>query len=337
MYPIVKKIIFLTFSLMLSTVVFSCNKQDHLTTKEKESPETVTGQDTVRVGLRLAGYRSELKEKFTREDYPFCYENVHFAYDRGGRTFFQTKTTFPEYYVCWEEGEMDTIPATNTLIKLLQAEEVNGEIYGINIAREAMVGCPAGPVKEDRRILYESDIIAIHKVITRAKEEGIIRRDDYKIFQMLEQDNVFCTNERAKNIVRMMDGVCLEVHHFNVHWPLDKGKIKIADVVEGAVWTLNQVNANGDSLEYVFYYGPFKGKDCDDYIPNVFKGWLQKFWKGGLPKYESRMIYHLNAFQHACGSSRPVAPESDSYSVMGCTKWLIKELNPWMNSNDQND
>jgi len=300
-------------------------------TPEDPTSEEITKYDTIRVGLRLASYRDVLRKDYTVDDYPFCYNHVCFAYDRGGRSCFKTKITLPEYYIWWEEGEMDTVPATNPLIQTIKAEEADGEIYGFDIAREAMCGCPAGPIKEDRRILYESDVVAIRKVIKQAKKEGIIRRDNYKIIQMLEQDNVFCTNERAKNIVRMMDGACLEVHQFNVYWPLDEGRLKIADVIEGAKWTLNQVNTQGDSLEYIFYYGPYKGKDCDDYkSEDLFKNWLRRFWYAGLPKYEKRMIYHLNAFPHDCGASRPVAPEADPYSVMGCTKWLIKELNPWM-------
>ncbi|WP_347840180.1 hypothetical protein [uncultured Draconibacterium sp.] len=320
--------------------IISCKAEvvnpENGTENEEEVEQTVNiSTDTVRVGLRLASYRDDLKADFTHADYQFCYDNVHFAYDRGGRNSFKTRVTFPEYYICWEEGEMDTNPATNPLVQMLKAEEREGEIYGVNIAREAMVGCPEGPIPVDRRILFESDMVAIRKVINEAHEKGILKRNDYKIIQMLEESNVFCNNERAKEIVRMMDGVCLEVHHFNVHWPLDEGKIKRSEVVEGALWTLDQVNIHGDSLEYVFYYGPFIGKDCAEYTPNIFKAWLQKFWQAGLPKYNDRMIYHLNAFKHACGSSRPVAPESDPYSVMGCTKWLIEELNPWMKKSTQ--
>jgi len=299
-------------------------------TPEDPTSEEITKHDTIRVGFRYVYYEDDLRKNFTVNDYPFCNEHVYFASDRGGRYCFKTRIILPEYYIWWKEGEMDTIPATNPLVQFFKTVEASCEIYGVYIAREAMVGCPAGPITDDRRILYESDVEAIRKVIKLAKKEGILRRDNYKIIQMLEQDNVFCTNKRAMNIVRMMDGACLEVHHFNVHWPLDKGKIKIADVVEGAKWTLNQVNTQGDSLEYVLYYGPFKGKDCDDYTPNLFKSWLSQFWHAGLPKYEKRMIYHLNAFKYGCGASRPIAPESDPYSVLGCTKWLIEELNPWM-------
>ncbi len=324
------------YCLLISLLfVYSCHT-DNLDKPIEELPDEESNTDaeistdTVRVGLRLASYRDDLAADFTYADYQFCYNNLHYAYDRGGRIFFKTAITFPEYYICWEEGEMDTNPVTNPLIQMLKAEEMAGEIYGVNIAREAMAGCPEGPIPVDRRILYESDMVAIRKVIKEAHEQGILRRNDYKIFQMLEESNIFCTNERAKDIVRMMDGVCLEVHQFNTHWPLDKGKIKRSEVVEGALWTLDQVNIHGDSLEYVFYYGPFIGRDCAEYTPNIFKAWLLKFWEAGLPKHHKRMIYHLNAFKHACGETRPVAPESDPYSVLGCTKWLIKTLNPWM-------
>ena len=330
-----KNVFLLLFFVQFSFFAYSNNKNEIVydggdSTMEDPILKVITKYDTIRVGFRYVYYEDDLRKNFTVNDYPFCNEHVYFTSDRGGRSCFKTKTILPEYYIWWEEGKMDTIPATNPLVQFFKTVEASCEIYGVYIAREAMCGCPAGPIKEDRRILYESDMVAIRKVIKRAKEDGILRRDNYKIIQMLEQDNVFCTNERAKNIVRMMDGACLEVHHFNVHWPLDKGKIKIADVVEGAKWTLNQVNTQGDSLEYVLYYGPFKGKDCADYTPDLFKSWLQQFWQAGLPKYEKRMIYHLNAFKYRCGASRPIAPESDPYSVLGCTKWLIKELNPWM-------
>ncbi len=288
----------------------------------------------MRVGLRLAGYREDVRKNLSLSDYPFCYQNLDYLYDRGARGLFKTITTYPEFYISWEEGETDTNPKTNPLVQLLANEEAKGEIYGVNIAREAMLGHPAGPISEDRRILYESDVPVLRKVIADAYEQGILKRKDYKLIQMLEEDNIFCNNERAKNIVKMLDGVALEVHHFNVHWPLDKGKIKIKDVVEGANWTLNQVNENGDSLEYVFYYGPFKGKDCEDYYPNVFQDWLYQFWAAGLPKIHPHMIYHINAFPHACGSSIPVGPESDPNSILGYTKWLIQELNPGMEQNN---
>jgi len=334
----IKKNAFIILLISIQLLFFACgnNKNEIISdggdsTAEDSISKVITKHDTIRVGLRLfTDYYDDLIKDYTVEDYLFCYNHVYFAYDCGESNCFKTKTTLPEYYIWWEEGEMDTVPATNPLVQFLKKEEASCEIYGVDIAREAMWGCPAGPITADRRILYESDMTAIRKVIKLAKEEGILLRDNYKIFQMLEQDNVFCTNKRAMNIVRMMDGACLEVHHYNVHWPLDEGKIKIADVVEGAKWTLNQVNTQGDSLEYVLYYGPYKGKDCADYTPALFKNWLRRFWYAGLPKYDKRMIYHLNAFKYGCGASRPVAPESDSYSVMGCTKWLIEELNPWM-------
>ncbi|WP_347840179.1 hypothetical protein [uncultured Draconibacterium sp.] len=325
------------YSLLISLLfVYSCqtNNLDEPIEdlpNEEDNTKIEISTDTVRVGLRLAFYWDDLAENYTSEDYSFCSKYIHFCYGKGIWPFVESRLNFPEFYIDWEEGEMDTNPRTNKLVQLIRNDEqAGGEFYGVNIAREAMAGCPAGPIPIDRRILYESDVPAIRKVLKDAHQLGLLKRDDYKIIQMLEESNIFCTNERAQNIVRMMDGACLEVHHFNVHWPLDEGKIKRSEVVEGALWTLDQVNIHGDSLEYVFYYGPFIGKDCAEYTPNIFKAWLQKFWQAGLPKHNDRMIYHLNAFKHACGESRPVAPESDPYSVLGCTKWLIKELNPWI-------
>jgi len=38
------------------------------------------------------------------------------------------------------------------------------------------------------------------------------------------------------------------------------------------------------------------------------------------------MHYYLNTFPHAHGRGRPIGPESDPHSVLGITKWLIREI-----------
>lgn len=321
--------------LIAALFVYSCKSNDlGEQTEELPNQESDTDveirTDTVRVGLRLAFYWDELAADYTPEDYRFCREYIHFCYGQQERKFFKSRLNLPEYYIYWQEGEMDTNPKTHPLIKLIQNDEANGELYGVNIAREVMAGHPTGPISIDQRILYESDVIAIRKLLKEAHQLGLIKRDNYKLIQMCHEPDAFLQITRAADIIKMMDGVCFEVHHFGNLWPLEEGKASPKRVVPGANWVLSNNNIHGEPLEYVFYYGPFIGRDCPEFTPNIFKAWLQKYWEAGLPKHNSRMIYHLNAFKHACGSSRPVGPESDPYSVLGCTKWLIKQLNPWI-------
>jgi hypothetical protein len=91
-------------------------------------------------------------------------------------------------------------------------------------------------------------------------------------------------------------------------------------VARGAKWVLDQ------GLDYIFYYGPYRYKDCDDYTDFLERDWLRSFWDAGLPKHHPNMYYYLNAFPHGCGSQRPVGPESNPYSYIGFAKWLIQEL-----------
>ena len=84
--------------------------------------------------------------------------------------------------------------------------------------------------------------------------------------------------------------------------------------------------ASSQDKDYIFYYGPYKYKDCDTYVDFLEREWLKSFWDKGLPKHHRNMHYYLNAFPHGCGASRPVGPESDPYSYLGFTKWLIQEL-----------
>jgi len=116
-----------------------------------------------------------------------------------------------------------------------------------------------------------------------------------------------------------MEGVCLEVHQFNRHWPLEKGWVKPEPVIRGAKWTL------AEGKEYIFYYGPirWKGKVYYEFLE---RDWLEKYWKAGLPKHHPKMHYYLNLFPNEDGRGRPVGPESDPHSILGFTKWLIEEI-----------
>jgi hypothetical protein len=136
---------------------------------------------------------------------------------------------------------------------------------------------------------------------------------------MVEDSSFFVEDERVHPIIAKMDGVAFEVHQFNVHWPLEKGRSNPEKIVRGARWTLEQ------GKEYILYYGPVIWKS-KDYYAFIERDWLKTFWKAGLPKQHPRMHYYLNTFPHAHGCGRPVGPESNPHSVLGLTKWLIQEV-----------
>lgn len=148
---------------------------------------------------------------------------------------------------------------------------------------------------------------------------GLLKHDNYKLIQMVEHPSFFAENPEAQEIIRSMDGVTYEAHRMNRHWPLETGWSRLGPVVRGARWTLDQ------SIDYIFYYGPLRFKENDDYREFFEREWLQEFWQAGLPKRHPKMHYFLNAFPHE-GSKRPVGPESAPHSNLGLTKWLIGEL-----------
>lgn len=286
--------------------------------------------DATKVAIRCAPWYGKEMREAGSEAYPVCYAQVDMGYDGQEVGLFKTKTIFPEYYVGWEEGEMDTNPATNPLVQYIRRSEEQGTIcFGVKISRETLVGKPAGPVAADERILFSSDVSAIRTVFKAAKTEGILERDDYMLFQMVYEPDVFSDDPVARSIVKMMDGVCLEVHHFNVYWPIvgsksDRSNPK--DVVRGALWVLDQENIHGQPLEYVLYYGPFKGRDCKDYEGDPFRDWLVQYWAEGLPKSHPRITYDLNAFKHDCGSTIAGVPETDDHTILGYCRWLIEQV-----------
>lgn len=265
-------------------------------------------------------------------DYPVCNEHMDYGYSGGEVELFANVTlAFPEYYISWHEGQMETDPGKNDVVKWIvtYGGPKGQNLYGLKIAREVLVGKPPGPIANDPRILFESDIAAIRKVLTDAKNAGILVRDDYKLIQMVEKPNEFAHSTQAQELIKMMDGVCYESHHFGLHWPLSTGRSKPSDVAEGAQWVLSNTNIYGQQLDYVFYYGPYKGYDCSDVNAgdeDPFRLWMEEYWAAGLPKKHPGLIYDFNAFPHHCGSSRPVLPESNPYSTMGCIKWLIEQV-----------
>ena len=154
---------------------------------------------------------------------------------------------------------------------------------------------------------------------TYAEQQGILKHDDYKLIQMVEEPSFFAENESAQAVIQSMEGVAYECHQFNRHWPLETGWSRPDKVVKGAQWTLDQ------GLEYIFYYGPLVWKS-ERYYEFIERDWLETYWEAGLPKHHPGMHYYLNTFPHKDGRWRPVGPESDPHSTLGLTKWLIEEI-----------
>lgn len=240
---------------------------------------------------------------------------------------FKTKRMFFEYYWGLSEARDDLDPEKNFLIKQIQSwESRGGEIEHILICREYRLAiyrghdaAKPGPFEEDTRILFAEDVDNIRELFRNAHEKGLVQHDNYKLIQMVEEPSFFADDRRARAIMQKMEGVAYECHQFNRHWPLETGWSKPKKVIRGAKWTLDQ------GKEYIFYYGPVIWKS-EQYYPFIERDWLRKYWEAGLPKHHPRMHYYLNTFPHAHGRGRPVGPESDPHSVLGFTKWLIKEI-----------
>ena len=77
--------------------------------------------------------------------------------------------------------------------------------------------------------------------------------------------------------------------------------------------------------EYIFHYGPIRWKE-KVYYEFILRDWLQKLWQAGFPKHNSKVRDDQNTFPHADGRGRHVGPETDPHSILGFTKWLIKEI-----------
>ncbi len=241
---------------------------------------------------------------------------------------FKTRRLFFEFYWGLSEARDVLDPEKNLLIRTIREwEEKGGEIEHILICREYRLAiqrghkeAQPGPFPEDTRILFPEDVDNIRKLFRDAHAKGLLRRDDYKLVQMVEHPSFFADDPRAHPIIAKMEGVAYECHQFNRHWPLETGWSKPEPVVRGARWTLDQ------GKEYIFYFGPILWKPSAQYYPFIERDWLQTFWKAGLPKHHPKMHYYLNLFPHDTGRGRPAGPETDPHSNLGFTKWLIEEI-----------
>lgn len=259
-------------------------------------------------------------------NYPFVAEHLDTVMGWPGGDF-KTKQVFFEYYWGLSDERDDLTPKRNGLIRVIRNWEQRGaEVGRILIAREYDLAinrghdeAKPGPFKEDTRILYEQDVDNIRAMFKQAHDQGLLKKDHYQLIQMVQHPSFFADDERVKPIIDKMEGVCLEVHQFGRHWPLDTGWVKPELVVRGAKWTLDQ------GKDYVFYFGPIVWKS-EYYHPFVERDWIRRYWEEGLPKRHPKMHYYLNLFPHAHGRGRPVGPETDPHSVLGFTKWLIHEV-----------
>lgn len=300
------------------------------------------------VGLRLLPHDADQAKqgwlsgignyKDLEGQYPFVAENLDVIW--GPRGCFKTDKGFFEWYLEQDGGdEVNPDPKTSKLVDYIRRAEQSGMdtacgpsptnsvktspqvVQYILICRETGLthrGKP-GPFKQDYRILYPEDVVALRKLFRDAHAAGLLKHDNYKLIQMVEHPCFFAENPEAQKIIQSMDGVVYEAHQFNRHWPLETGWSRPEPVVRGAKWTLAQ------GKEYIFYYGPFRFKETEGYHEFVEREWLYRFWEAGLPKRNPGMHYFLNAFPHG-GCKRPVGPESDPRSNLGMTKWLIREI-----------
>lgn len=257
--------------------------------------------------------------------YPFVVEPLD-VIKGGPHGDFKTKRVFFEHYWGTTPAMDDPDPEKYALIKKIsQAEAQGGSVEHILICREWRLlrkkqpEAKPGPFKEDTRILFAKDVDEIRALFRKGHEQGLLRQDNYKLIQMVEEPSFFAEDARVRPILDKMEGIAYECHQFGRHWPLETGCSKPDPVVRGAKWTLEQ------GKEYIFYYGPIIWK-FEHYYEFVERDWLEKLWKAGLPKHHPKMHYYLNIFPYQHGRRCPVGPETDPHSSLGFTKWLIEEI-----------
>ena len=212
-------------------------------------------------------------------NYPFCADHVDIV--KGWLDGdFKTKRVFFEHY--WGSAAKfdDLDPKKNQLVEKIQNwEEQGGIVEHILICREydlvinrGYKDAKPGPFQEDTRILYEKDIDDIRGLFKKAYEQGLIKHDNYKLIQMVQEPDFFARDKRFQPIMDKVEGIAYECHQFNRHWPLETGWSNPEKVIRGAKWTLAQ------GKEYIFYYGPttWTGGEKNRYYEFVERDWLKK-------------------------------------------------------------
>ncbi len=258
-------------------------------------------------------------------NYPFVAENMDVVTDYKGD--FKTRRGFFEYYWGIDSKGDSLNPEESPLVKHIHGWEADGgEIEHILMCREydlaihrGYKNATPGPFKEDTRILFAEDVDKVRKLFKDAHEKGLLKHDNYKLIQMVQEPSFFAIDKRVHPIIAKFEGVALEVHQFNRHWPLETGWVKPAKVVAGAKWTIEQ------KKEYIFYFGPIMWKE-KRYAPFIEREWMNKYWDAGLPKHDPLVHYYLNTFPNESGRFRPVGPESDPNSTLGFAKWMVEEI-----------
>ena len=212
------------------------------------------------VGLRpLPRYAEDLKSNHggswaglptfeeQKGNYPFAAEHLDVV--KGWLDGdFKTKRVFFEHYWGLSEARDDLDPKKNLLTKVIrQWESKGGVVEHILICREYRLAihrghkdAKPGPFSEDTRILFAKDVADIRMLFRNAHEKGLLKHDNYKLIQMVEDPAFFAEDPRAQAIIEKMEGVAYEAHQFNRHWPLETGWSKPEKVVRGAKWTLDQ-------------------------------------------------------------------------------------------------
>jgi len=282
--------------ILISTVSLAQEKRSKVGIRPypRDSAHEMTGGD------RVAGWKPGIGnyDAMLKAD---DYTALHMDVVKGYNGVFQTKQRFFEHYIHQQGKWVDPNPETSKLVKIIRDNEQKGnEVKHIIICREGWlydkVNGDTGPIAGDPRILHQRDVDETRKVFKDAHALGLIKNDNYKLIQMVVHPAVFLDDPQAREIIKTMDGICIESHQFNRYWPLG-----------------NEIS----NPEY---------KGCETYTDFLERDWLKAFWDKGLPKHHENMYYYLNAFPHACGNTRPVGPESDPHSYLGFAKWLIQEL-----------
>ncbi len=290
------------------------------------------------VGNSLVGIRPILHESYemVSGQYPFVASHTDVItpfdwwYTKPFTGDFQTLETFFEFYISNAVVNVDT--STNTLVEWIkQNEDIGYSVKHILICREGkLLNWPPetlGPFEEDTRILSQIDVNRLRTLFTNAYDKGILKHKNYKLIQLVEHPTFFSKNSEASAVIKIMDGVCFESHQFNKHWPLHLGWEKDLEATSKAVrWTLS------NNLDYVFYYGPWASTNSHGYYDNLeysdepVKEWLIRYWAAGMPKHHNLMHYYINNFPHGTGATRPIGPETNSYSTLGINKWMIEQF-----------
>ena len=104
-------------------------------------------------------------------------------------------------------------------------------------------------------IYHKSGRRKSHRDVKKAHKQGLLKKDNYSLIQMVQHPDFFATDKRFQPIMDKVEGIAYESHQFNRHWPRETGWGNPGKIIQGAKWTL------GQGKEYIFYYGPIIWKE----------------------------------------------------------------------------